>query len=175
MEKIKAKEGQLNLVELMKECLSHDEILTPPSVHWGIMESEEPVRFLYTEGVEEPMMDKDFKLENTLDYLKSCPSNYVYVNFSNAYVGDPIACINGEEYNYPDGTEYFDPLFGYDASVGYVIQFDDGNYVINTGIYTPAGGCCSGPFWYIRTRITLCEDCMIFNTPMEKFIKKFIL
>lgn len=49
-------------------------------------------------------MDKDFKLEDTLEYLKEDKNNYVYINFSSSNVGKLITCIDRSSY----GNDYFD-------------------------------------------------------------------
>jgi hypothetical protein len=169
----------LDLVGLMKASLDREEIVTYPySVHWGSLVGDKGIKFLNCEDNEEDMMDADFKLEDTTEVLKENENNYVFVNFSASNTGDPIDCIDGNSY----GNGYFDEdeddeektgegMLDDSSSFGYVIQYKDGLYVINSGIFSVSSIMCHIP---PTSSVELVEECLVFDEPLENYLDKFI-
>jgi hypothetical protein len=79
----------------MKASLNNDKVMTYPySVHWGNLMKDNKLRYLNCPENEDEMMDENFKLEDTPEYLEENENNYVYVNFSSSNFGEPIDCID---------------------------------------------------------------------------------
>lgn len=98
---------------------------------------------------------------NFQDELKS--GKLLFFPFTSTNTVDfPIVCADGSNQELDDDSDF---AMGDVDSVGYLFQLKDGKYIINSAIH--AGG---GPMMP-SVDIT---DCDIFESPMKKYIKKFI-
>lgn len=170
------KTEKLDLVGLMKESLENNKFVTYPyGVHWGNMGEDNKIKFLNCPENEEAAMEESFKLEDTLEYLKENEDNYVYVNFSDANIGDPIGCMDGNSYGNDDdedGEETGAEMLDDSSSFGYIIKYKDGAYIINSGIYSISLINCMIP---PTEKVEIVEDCLLFDKPLEKYLNRFII
>lgn len=174
---------KLDLIGLMKESLENNEFVSYPyGVHWGTLGDKNEIKYL--EGVEndELTMGEDFKLEGTLEYLKKDKNNYAFVNFSNVNIGEPISCMDGNSYGndvdeedveeYEQVEETGVEMLDDGSNFGYIIQYKDGAYTVNSGIYSLSLINCMIP---PTESVEIVEDCLLFEKPMERYLERFII
>jgi hypothetical protein len=111
-----------------------------------------------------PEYDEDKEERDFLTELKE-EGKHLYFNFSNSNIGEPINCADGKEYEIDEDSNF---CLGEADSVGYLLQYQEGEIIINSAL-NAAGACVAPP-----PSIDLEKDCDVFDKPMEKFIKKFI-
>lgn len=95
--------------------------------------------------------------------------------FSSSNVGELIPCADGNEYELPDydecGEEESEEVgefcLGDCDCVGYLIEYTNGELVINSAIHA-GGGCMSPPTVHVEA------DCNVFDGPMTEFIWRFV-
>lgn len=112
-----------------------------------------------------PQYDEDKDERDYLAELKE-EGKMLYFTFSNTNVGDPINCADGKEYEIDEDSDF---CLGEADTVGYLIRYDNGDLIINSAVN--ASGACVAP----PPSIDLEADCDVFDEPMAKFIRKFIV
>lgn len=164
---------KLDLVGLMKESLGNNKFVTYPyGVHWGTIGDKNKVKFIECAENDEAAMGEDFELENTLEYLKENENNYVFVNFSDVNIGEPIGCMDGNSYgNDEDDEETGAEMLDDSSTFGYIIQYKDESYIINSGIYSLSLINCMIP---PSESVEPVENCLLFDKPLEQYLDKFI-
>jgi hypothetical protein len=128
-----------------------------------IMNPAYSVAWVYESG-DFPEYDEDKEDRDYITELKE-EGKCLYFTFSNVNIGDPINCADGNEYEIDEDSDF---CIGDVDTVGYLLQYKDGDLIINSAIN--AGGACTAP----PPSVDIVLDCDVFNEPMERFIRKFI-
>jgi len=89
----------------------------------------------------------------------------IYFAFSNTNIGEPINCADGKEYEIDEDSDFW---LGEADTVGYLLQYNNGDLIINSAVN--AAGACTAPTPSLDIRL----NCDVFDKPMEEFIQGFI-
>lgn len=97
-------------------------------------------------------------------------SKMVFFPFAFADADGTLTCADGNTYGpVSDDKDPEDELFiGIEDSVGFLVQAEDNEVIINSAIH--AGGACPGPL----PSVDLCGDCQVLEGPMMRFIEGFV-
>lgn len=177
MKQITVDMGKLKLFDLLENSLNNDEITSYPyGVFYGNADDTNWPIYL-PDAEDELVMDKDFTIQDTVEFLKESESNFVFAVFSTTNIGEPILCVDGNYYGYSNDEEdedYKEEIYIDEGECfGFLIQINDNKYVIDTAIYSLGGCYCTGE--EVEENIRIKEDCGIFEQPMQEYIRRFIV
>ncbi|MGV8984380.1 hypothetical protein [Clostridium sp.] len=111
-----------------------------------------------------PDFDEDKEERDYISELKD-EGKLLYFTFSNTNIGEPINCADGEEYEIDEDSNF---CLGDADTVGYLLQYKNGDLIINSAV-NAAGACTATP-----PSLDIELNCDVVDKPMEEFIQGFI-